>query len=618
MANYYHSMEREYIKNSVEGNNIEDTQGQFGISTPPFDDQLQALKVRIRQGVTKIELGFTGTGKGSMGGKSTTPEMYGKDQREAIRELAKINKVELSTHATVGVAGLAGFGERGFRSEVAESTLAELRRAIEFAADTTNGGAIVIHTGEWQRAVSDADTKFSGHPEERKKTPLYLARDDTGIVEAAVPRDKLVWEPVIEGADKITGKPKYKIDPQTGKVEIKAYNYDQIIDKARKEHPEWANKLPEEIFVKKTSESEREQLEAETMRLTSWGERTKREIKELEKQQKMQEQEIQQYIKANVQPSIRINPQTGEKETTFAPLTPEGKKSFQDQLKDTENIILSKKHEEESYEKNAIAYAKQLAEKQQSIEQLKPLEEVGLKRTAETLSRAAMYAYQLEKDKHLEKPLFIAPEAWVPEMWGSHPNEIIKLVEAGRDRMAKELQDKKHMSEEQSSKIASEHIRATIDIGHMFLWRRFFKPEKAMAPEEEDKAFNKWMIDQVKRLNDKNIIGHVHITDNFGYYDEHVTPGQGKAPVKEFVKEMQEATKKSGKEVTFIVEPAHQDLKALTGTLNYLGANVGGLGPWGSVENSYFGHTQPPYFALQDFLPISKDVITSYFGVGFE
>ena len=188
-SNYYHSMDREYFQ-----------QGEapaMGISAPPMEDQLAGLKLRIRQGVTSVELGFTGAGKGSMAGKQTTPEMYGREEREAMRELAKINKVQLSTHATLGVMGLAGLGEGGFNDERRAQTLYEIEKAIDFAADTAGGGAVVVHTGEWIRPLVKADQNFAAYPTEKDKGSIFLARKDTGQL-FGVNREMMVWEPKVK------------------------------------------------------------------------------------------------------------------------------------------------------------------------------------------------------------------------------------------------------------------------------------------------------------------------------------------------------------------------------------------------------------------------------------
>ena len=79
----------------------------IGVSTAPMKGQLESLKARVFAGANAVELGFSGAGKGSMGQGAPTPGSYGKDEREAMRELAKINEVKLSTHATFSTSGFA-------------------------------------------------------------------------------------------------------------------------------------------------------------------------------------------------------------------------------------------------------------------------------------------------------------------------------------------------------------------------------------------------------------------------------------------------------------------------------------------------------------------------------
>src|SRR3989338_11670821 len=87
---YWHSLDRQYIeKLDVSAKNV-------GLSTPPMKDQLEGLKTRIFQGASQIELGFMGKAKGSMGQGAPTPEMYGREEREAMRQLARLNEVSTS------------------------------------------------------------------------------------------------------------------------------------------------------------------------------------------------------------------------------------------------------------------------------------------------------------------------------------------------------------------------------------------------------------------------------------------------------------------------------------------------------------------------------------------
>src|SRR3989338_4189981 len=151
----------------------------IGVSAHPGQDQLQQVKARIFQGASKVELGFFGRGKGSFQGGNTTPEMYGKEERIDIRELAKINNVQITTHATTAAGSLAGMGQQGFDEHVREQALHEIERAVDFAADVTKGGAIVVHANEFPMPIRDycGSEKFEAYPEEERRAVRYLVDD---------------------------------------------------------------------------------------------------------------------------------------------------------------------------------------------------------------------------------------------------------------------------------------------------------------------------------------------------------------------------------------------------------------------------------------------------------
>ncbi|MBI4150674.1 hypothetical protein HY492_00960, partial [Candidatus Woesearchaeota archaeon] len=107
----------------------------IGVSIMATRDVIQPLTAKIREGARKVEIGFMGTGKGSIFSGQITPEGVDYETRKAIRELAKVNKMELSTHASVGVQGFAGLTNRGFDEGSREQTFQELKRAIDFAAE---------------------------------------------------------------------------------------------------------------------------------------------------------------------------------------------------------------------------------------------------------------------------------------------------------------------------------------------------------------------------------------------------------------------------------------------------------------------------------------------------
>jgi hypothetical protein len=206
---YGNSMDRGYSPVDVNGNPnmglpwAEDL-SNIGISTPPMKDQLQSLKARIFQGASRVELGFWGKGKGSKGQGATTPEQVDTWQRQDIKELAEFNQVKLSTHVTPSIGNLSGLTQGGFQDEEREKAMHEIKRTIDFAADTTPGGAVVVHLGEYPRAMTeqeqwDMDAKgeprFKMYESEAEHAKQYVVDSKTGKFVGEISKDQVVYEP---------------------------------------------------------------------------------------------------------------------------------------------------------------------------------------------------------------------------------------------------------------------------------------------------------------------------------------------------------------------------------------------------------------------------------------
>ncbi|MBI2146018.1 sugar phosphate isomerase/epimerase [Candidatus Woesearchaeota archaeon] len=163
---------------------------------------VQAVGARLRAGSKQLEFVFTGAGKGSAQGQ--TPEQYGLKQRQALVELGQANKVDFTTHATVGVYGLAGQTQQGFSKEQKNMSVQEIKRAIEFAADVGKGGPVVVHTGEFHRPLVDAEWnetdeqwkgKFKMYEDEEGRTVYKVVDERTGAVIQEARKNRKVSRP---------------------------------------------------------------------------------------------------------------------------------------------------------------------------------------------------------------------------------------------------------------------------------------------------------------------------------------------------------------------------------------------------------------------------------------
>ncbi len=612
---YYSAMDRGYEdKSPLSGVDLKD----IGVATPPMKDQVEGLKARIFQGASRVELGFMGTGKGSMGQGAPTPESYGKEERQAIRELAQINKIELSTHASPSIGALSGLDPRSnkFSNEHRNNALMEIKRAIDFAADTAGGGAVVVHTQEFPRPIISVKKfggkeLFKGFKEEEKEMVHYLVDPHNGKIIDEVKEDEEIWRPVPERdengkpkflldemgkpmIDKFTGEPipLYKQDEQ-GNIEIEKKKYIEFKEEMKQQGITDEQQIVQKFFTEKMNAEIQHSLgqarEYETMYIDGIEVRDKiiarlNYYKEIRKHVSDEEWEIQ---KAKFSSEYRERYPGGMKDPI---------KELEKELNQNERRIAQGREV-------AVSGRKQAEKLKDAINRAKPIGEFGVDKSAETIADAGIYA--MEKSKNEQKPIYVSPENIFPEWgYGSHPQELKELIQKARGKMAEQLSVR--YGKDEASKMANEHIKATFDIGHANTWRKFFVKKEDETNEQADKRFNQWLITEVKDLAKSGIIGHIHVSDNFGYYDEHVTPGQGTVPIKEFIEEMKKAGLKD-----IIVEPAHQDYKAWLGAIGFFGSSIYGAarGPgmprdtWLDVEHSYFGRTQSPNYIVGEWRP---------------
>lgn len=153
------------------GVGIGDLGFSFGLGPVP---NVHAIKSKLHPGSRKLELAFTGSGKGS--GQQQTPEYYGEKQRRALREISTVNRVDITTHSSLHVSGLAGDARGQFSKAAKRNAIDEVRRAIEFAADVGGGGSVVVHTGELARPVKDA--KWNQEGKWAGKFEMYSDEDE--------------------------------------------------------------------------------------------------------------------------------------------------------------------------------------------------------------------------------------------------------------------------------------------------------------------------------------------------------------------------------------------------------------------------------------------------------
>ncbi len=700
--NYYHPMDREYaapktdtITRKLEkplfpvseiGQTVTEGRGQGTF--------IQSVTAAIRKGAGRLELSTVMEGSD----QGVGAEAYGKHAREALRELAKINEVKLhSVHAPSQIGNVSGMTQQGFSNEARQKTLHEIKKAVDFAKDVTNGSAIVVHTGEFPRVMAhqrwamDEEGKelFRGYEEEPEEAVVHIVDDRTGQIMQTVTKNQVVSRPVWMKSDKeytytaddddpnlgITKGDKVRVnsndyidyegkkvstenrvpvfDEGTGRFKVEKKTWKDFVEEAKEMNQEIAKKkgiklnefekqnpqevvTPEEAFFKAT-------LQIQEGHSKGWALTYARDFKnEIDTLTKLKE--LRKYYK-------RIEDATDREEKwKIQKLIPS---RYSHMLPPDVKDPVKQIDEEISSLRKGIEYARQASTSQQqqaqeariSQDHAVSIKKYALDRSFDTLAKSgitAMKSTEAEKERRKKtnikeemRDIYVAPENIFPEMgYGSHPEELIEIVEGARKKMVELLTSKKikgkwdaknnrykevdnpyykqefEKDPKKAKKEAEDHIKATFDTQHLGMWRKHFQSRQGETEEETTKRFNKWYMGQVENMHKKGIIGNIHIVDGWGYGHTHLPAGQGNLPVVDAVTYL----KKKGYVGAMSSEGFGEPTRQLTETWRAFGANVygshdrsgirvGATQRWSDIQNSYFGRAQSPYFVFGAYSP---------------
>ncbi len=654
-GNYYSSMDRDY--GIIEPSDIPSAKGvslessslgpkEIGTTTNPMANQVQGFNEKIREGASKIEISFIGQGKTNA--QQPGPEAFGHDARTDIRELAQINDIRTSVHASWHQGSLAGLGREGFTEEARKQAVKEIEKAINFAAEATTGGAVVFHTGEWARPMTDIKDKlFRGYDYEEEKAPMMVVDSRTGDM-SAIRKDQYVYEPTFLTAEKyqdelgrqlvgtidkygnkieaddwvdINGnaiKRSWMFDSEKTKelfnrmpvwnpddtdFEVTELKYDDFVERAKRLKQEGIDVTPEVLFFKTQLSNQVLQAKGSSLYHARFYESQKEGRDALVKALDFYEK-LEDNMSEEEKWKLTVQTMPGQGYDSFQGLVPPKNMLPSEFLR--KKIKSATDEMRYTHEASAAsdAQARQALERMNRTESI---EDYGLNKTAETIATVGLKAMKYTKANkdHLKEDLYVAPENWRTEEFGSHPDEIRKIINVSRAKMEEQLVKREGYSEEEAKKLAKNHIKATLDIGHLNLWRQHFIAKDGESPKDRDKRFETWALKETEKLAKEGIVGHVHLSDNFGYDDEHVTPGEGNVPIREFVKNMEKAGLKD-----FIAEAGSYNAKeVMTDTWALLGSPIYGsvrMPTFRSMNEQHFGYHNPLPYIVGAYAPSNE------------
>ena len=449
---------------------------------------------------------------------------------------------------------------------------------------------------------------------------------------------------IINPYDALKGRvPEYDSAKGRFKVDLRSFDY---FRKEAEEHNKWFEKkhgrkpnyyekiYPEEAFFHSTLETQEANARGWALYYGKDAERDLQMIKKLEEAKKFYEQ-LDRSIPEEEKWKI-MRQDTDFAQITRGILPTETKhplKIIEEQLTEASKRLEYARQTSLSQEQQALDTAET---KEHLVTPIKRLEKHGTRMYAE----AGIHA--LRKTRDPNNPVTVAVEHIFPERFGGHLEELKWIIKKSREKMvdmlikpeieygasmAPQEIDKKKLdkdimqpnpyymgvSREEAEKLAERHIKATLDTGHINLWRKYWQEDPRKTREQNDDAFKKWVLDQVESLAKEKMVGNVHLADNFGYHDDHLAPGQGNSPIKEIIAIL----KRHGYEKAITVEPGADastdlsDFHGLMKTWRFFGSPVYGMGfrgsgvpqTWADVQYSFFGQNKPPYYVFGGYAP---------------
>ncbi len=638
----------------------------------------QQIAADIRQGAGNIEIQGSGAGNGRRPQQMAFDNIT-LEEREAIRDLARVNKVNITTHADfTQVGNLNGLTREGYSEDKRRQDINEIKKAIDFAAEAANGGSVVVHTGEYQRSLAGNKTinkggfEFERYDTEEEDSSFSLVDKETGKLQSLQNKTEVFVGKEKRDAD---GNIIYLKD-QNGN-----YIYDDVIrqdliERTKMSDKSLANVDDDIIWQKHIDKKLKNEARVEEFETDNSGNiQTKRlrfdEFKHVQLQHGKTEDEatkefLKKYLYGQLQQSLgqareyersynqgvelrdkiikslqfyeKLKKTVGkEKWKDYIQKEPENYKylitppddvdpveHLQKMLNNNQRDIL---HGREAAVSGRIQ-AKGLLKQMNNVESV---HDYAIKKSSETIADLGVYAYEQTQAAKAKrpgqniKPIALTLENIFPEMgYGSHPSELKDLIESGRKALAEKLQHHKvhKMDSKEAEKIASQHVKATLDTGHLNMWRKHFKPKEGESKEDTDKRFQKWFTSQVKDLAKGGYIGNVHLADNLGYDDTHLGAGQGNAPLKDVLKILKETdydayvTSEGG----FGMGPQGGGEVGMWGAWKLAGSSIYGkagdaaTNAWinpgrrlYSVHEGYLGVANKPNFIFKGYAPDSDD-----------
>lgn len=523
--------------------------GKIGATaSPQTPNQIGELTSRLNQGLKAVEIGAM---------NQRLLDQVPLEHFNEIRRLNKLTGAEATLHAPIQDLDLAGFTQQGWNEYERKESVEKLKSVIDRAhqMDINGNIPITVHAGgfpaqKWQKEglYEGGEIQEGQKPLQDQRSEMVIVNQDTGQMQSVRYKEK----DYISGR-KVAWTPEYSMDNlnrtswDEEKLRIMQWKKDmnEVQDRFDALHRQKLELLKSAEGKKLLTENEKKELaalSAEEERMHNYRGELYTHIRSLtedmysrykkfgteesEAEQKQHKQLFEQVIN-------RMDEDEKKAEKIRGELSKNNEKFRKAKTEsEAEEIInerrkLIRTHSEIVYDQSEVVA--------RAIEDLPPpktwvpVDEFAKEKVSNSVTEAALYAYK----KYGEKAPIISVENVYPEFALSRADSLKETVELAKKNFAKQLQDKERLSKNKAEEIANKIIGVTWDVGHIYMLKKHGYTDEDIKKEAEKIGKH---------------VSHIHLTDNFGFEDSHLPPGEGSVNIKEQLGEIEKSLTKEQKE----------------------------------------------------------------------
>jgi len=586
--------------------------GKVGATaSPQTPNQIGELTSRLNQGLKAVEIG------------AMNQRLLDQVPLEHFNEIRRLNKLtgsEASLHAPIQDLDLAGFTQQGWNEYEKKESIEKLKSAIDRAhyMDINGNIPVTVHAGgfpaqKWQKEglYEGGEIEEGQKKLQDQRSEMVLVNQDTGQMQSVRYKEK----DYISGR-KVAWTPEYSMDNlnrtswDEEKLRIMQWKKDmnEVQDRFDALHRQKLELLKSAEGKKLLTENEKKELgalSAEEERMHNYRGELYTHIRSLtedmysrykkfgteenEAEKRHHKQMFEQVINRmdeDEKKADKIRKELARNNEKFRKIKTEN---------EAEEIInerrkLIRMHSEIVYDQSEVVA--------RAIEDLPapktwvPVDDFAKEKVSDSITEAALYAYK----KYGEKAPIVSVENVYPEFALSRAESLKETVELAKKNFAERLS--KNMSEKKAKEIANKLIGVTWDVGHIYMLKKHGYTDEDIKKEAEKIGKH---------------VTHIHLTDNFGFEDSHLPPGEGSVNIKEQLGEIEKSLTKEQKERMKTIVEAGEFVANFKETphlyaLSHLGSPLYSedLGPtWGDIWDTHgnymtgFGEVMPQkYFDL--------------------